>query len=791
MVVPWLRMGAVALFFAGGIVAADHIRPSAAAAWLVGAVGIGAVVTTFLAHRRRPKPGLGDLLPRLSRVSATLVLAAAMAIGFADLGLRAAALRTAALSGLDGEWVVIEGDLRSDPAPSGRATRFVIRARAVEGRPVRALMVVRAFGRAPSLSFGDRIRLHAKIRRLNEADPFEARLARRWISAQATASGAEVRVARRASNPALRLANHIRERMEALARSSRNPVGGALVLGLTIGDERLIPESVQEAFRTSGLAHLLAVSGANVAMVLGAVVVTMRALRASRRLQVLAGMASIVAFCVVTRLQPSVLRAGLMTSVALAAFFFGRGSDPLHVLGLTFVSLLAVDPGLLWSIGFQLSFAATLGILVVSPPLVEKLRRLPAGVGEVAAVGAGAQIGVLPLLASHFGQLSVVALPANLIAFPLVAAATVLGFAGGLLGLLWRPLGARVFEGAAIFASGLSAVSQAFAALPHASVGVSPIGIAMVLAACLTGGALLTRFRARRAAAAAGILAVVVAVAGWGAVRRATSPPAPGGLRLTFFDVGQGDAALVESSGGARVLVDGGPDPEAIASTLRRRRLRSLDLVAFSHPHADHVMGLASVLARFPVAAAIDPGVPSIFTDGATQHRPEDASAGDRFQIGDLTIDVLGPDPDLRASAIGQVGARPGGGALDVSSGREGSAVNDASLVLRIGWGSGCALFSGDLEEEGQRWLLQRWRRAVDCTVLKAPHHGSARLVPEFVTAVDPEFVTISAGRRNDYGHPTRRALSIFERAGARVLRTDRLGDIILEMDEQGRVKSR
>ncbi|MGH2706764.1 MAG: ComEC/Rec2 family competence protein, partial [Actinomycetota bacterium] len=251
----------------------------------------------------------------------------------------------------------------------------------------------------------------------------------------------------------------------------------------------------------------------------------------------------------------------------------------------------------------------------------------------------------------------------------------------------------------------------------------------------------------------------------------------------TFFDVGQGDAALVESPGGARVLVDGGPDPEALSSTLRRRRPRSLDLVAFSHPHADHVMGLASVLARFPVSAAIDPGVPSVFTDGMARRAPEDASAGDRFRVADLTIDVLGPDSDLRASAISYLGAPAGGG--------EGSSVNDASLVLRFGWGSDCALFPGDLEEEGQRRLLERWRRAVACTILKAPHHGSAHLLPEFVTAVDPELVTVSVGRRNEYGHPTRRALSIFERAGARVLRTDHLGDIVLEMDERGRVAVR
>jgi competence protein ComEC len=118
----------------------------------------------------------------------------------------------------------------------------------------------------------------------------------------------------------------------------------------------------------------------------------------------------------------------------------------------------------------------------------------------------------------------------------------------------------------------------------------------------------------------------------------------------------------------------------------------------------------------------------------------------------------------------------------------EGSPVNNASLVLRVSWGRGCELFTGDIEEEAQRELLDRHRSEIDCTVLKAPHHGSARLLPAFVQAVDPEWVTVSAGR-NTYGHPSPTALALFDRVGASVLRTDRLGDIVLEMDRAGKVK--
>jgi competence protein ComEC len=261
-------------------------------------------------------------------------------------------------------------------------------------------------------------------------------------------------------------------------------------------------------------------------------------------------------------------------------------------------------------------------------------------------------------------------------------------------------------------------------------------------------------------------------------------PAAPFGtpdtLRVTFFDVGEGDAALVESPSGARILIDGGRDPHQVARALRRRGFKRLDLVAASHLHADHVMGLAEVLRRFEVGLAVHPGLQAPLLRALEDAGDlEQASDREAVQLGDMTVEFLGPSPDMRIAAETPDSA---------DSQKEGSVLNDSSLVLRIQWGGECLLFTGDLEEAGQEKLLNAHRDRVACTIMKAPHHGSARLLASFVDAADPEWVAVSVGP-NDYGHPTRKALSTFERAGAKVLRTDRLEDIVLEMDREGMVR--
>ena len=758
-----------------GILVADQLRPTAIEAVLVGFAGVVLLAGAYIRHRRSGAPEAeGDLLPSLAPLAIPLLILGMAAVGFSDFGLRELARSPNLVSELEGRVVRVSGRVADDPKP-GKVTRFLLRSDKIDGRTAHLKLAIASYARTSELLLGDQIQFEAKIARLDENDEFDSRLARRSVAAEATVAGT-LRKLGPSPNPFIRASNHFRRRMTEAAERAAGGSRAGLLLGVVIGDESKISDGVKDDFRASGLSHLTAVSGANVAMVLGFIMVVLSAMGIGRRGRIAGGLFAIAMFAIITRWEPSVLRAAVMASIALAAFLFGRRATAIHGLGVAFIALVAIDPNSLWSVGFQLSFAATAGILLIGPLMLERLQRLPNLLAQALAVGASAQMAVFPLLAVHFGRLSLVALPANLLAFALVAPATVIGFAGGLVSLVSITAAAIVMKPASLCALILEKIAHLFGGSRLAQVHVPNFGAAAVVSAYLAIAAIVLLWgrRPRWARWPAAVAALVFVFTALVPIATSAAPP---GMRITFFDVGQGDAALVEDPSGARILIDGGPDPSLLARTLARRGYDRIDVVVFSHAHFDHVNGLFEVIDRFGVRVALHPGVddPLLRRAGTLQA----TSDGDAMSVGGITLQTLGPSASLQeTAAIG----------LDLHQPGEGTGLNNASVVLRVSYGSGCALFTGDLEEAGQEALLEAHPGVIDCTILKAPHHGSARLVGAFVDAVDPEWVPVSVGP-NEYGHPTKTALDVFERAGARVLRTDRLGDIVLLMDSRGIVK--
>jgi competence protein ComEC len=484
--------------------------------------------------------------------------------------------------------------------------------------------------------------------------------------------------------------------------------------------------------------------------------------------------AALVGFALVVGGQPSVLRATLMGLLLLAALLLDRESQLMNALAAAALGLLVWRPGDLWEPGFQLSFAATAGIIYVTPWLAAILseRGWPAWLATAVAVSLGAQAAVTPLMLAHFNQLSLIGVVANLAVVPLAGIATMLGMLALLVELLSSALAALLFETLWLVLVALRAMVSIAAAIPGAMVHLpapAPVVVVAWYAALALAPAAVASTRAR---VVVGALAVVIAAASiwpWLA-------PTEGMLRVTFLDVGQGDATLVELPDGPRLLVDGGPGgarrfdvgERVLAPFLWNRPVGRLDAVALSHWDIDHSGGLAAVLRRFPVGEFWESGRPpsgavdTVAALGRSGAPRRVLAAGQRLWLGRAIVTVLGPAPGPPVAA------------------------NDQSLVLRLDWRGVSLLLPGDLGAQGEAALLDR-AGPLRTLVLKVAHHGSRSSsgVP-FLRAAQPLVAVVSVGVRNPFRHPSPDTLARLEAAGARIYRTDRDGAVMLETD--GRV---
>jgi competence protein ComEC len=548
-----------------------------------------------------------------------------------------------------------------------------------------------------------------------------------------------------------------------------DPEPRGLVPALVVGDtDGLSPQVVGE-FRAAGLAHLLAVSGTNLAVVCVAVLLLLRVLRCGPRTAAAGAMVALVGFVVLAGPEPSVLRAGVMGAVGLLALAVGRQRAALPALGAAVIVLVLWDPAMAVSIGFALSVLATGGLVLIAPRWAEQLaaRGVPWGLAEALAVPAAAHLVTAPVVAGFVGEVSLVAIIANLLAAPVVALATVLGVLAAVVApvvpwfaeLLVRLAGPEA-DWLILVAGHAADVPGAVIAWPGGWLG------GLLLAGCVA--LLVAALRRRRlrvlvGAALAGLLLVVVPV-------RVIAPGwPPDGWAVVACDVGQGDATILATGDAGRaVVVDTGPEAAPLAACLDRLDVSRVPLVVLSHLHADHIGGLDAVLAGRAVGAvgvsrarvppwaweevrrkAQDTGVPVV-----------ELTAGQRLVWSELVIEVLAPDDEEVMPAAES----------------DGTEINNASLILRAVTPAGRVLLSGDVELAAQARLLDE-RVDLSADVLKVPHHGSRYTSPELFAAVRPRIAVVSVGSSNRYGHPSPVTLRMLARTGTLVLRTDTGGD--------------
>lgn len=759
-----------------------RLVPAALAAWAAAALALGwtpgqalaaaaalltlGVVLLWLrspASGRSRRPGSSGLV----RSSAAAVLVAAGAFGVA--GLRAGAVQSGPVPELarDRAYVELAGVVTSDPLRrEGQFAPYVIvrlNVRTVVGRGVTTQVrsPVLVIGEASWLGvhFGDAVSAGGRLQPAEGPD-----LAGVLISTSAP------QIVRRAGW-LYRGISGVRAGLVEAA-SGLPPAERSLVPALVDGDDSMMPAEVVEDFKTTGLTHLLAVSGSNLTLVLAFVLFVGRWCGIRGHAVTWLGVVTVVLFVLLARPEPSVLRAAAMGVVALAGLSAGGRRRGLGALSVAVMVLLLFDPWLARSLGFLLSSLATAGILLLAPAWREAMAQwMPRVLAEAVAVPLAAQVVCTPAIAAISSQVSLVGVLANLAAAPAVGPTTVLGLVAGLAAVVTEPVGHLLGHAAGVPAWWIVIVATHGAGFAGASV-TWPVGNVAVIALgvlCVGLVAAMRPLLSRRYACLA--LAAVLLVAVLRPVGRLGWPPE--GWLMVACDVGQGDGLVLNAGHDVGVVVDAGPDPDLMDSCLRRLHIDDVALVVLTHFHADHVNGLPGVLdgrqvAEIETSPLADPPdrADAVAAWAAEEGVPETvAVAGERRTVGQLQWQVLGP---IDAGSTGSGGTQ-----------EEGSAPNNASVVMLVDVMGYRLLLTGDAEPEEETAILNSGAD-LRVDVFKAAHHGSANQSSDFVFETAAPLAVISVGADNDYGHPAPETLSLFARLGAQVYRTDIDGDIAI-----------
>ncbi len=585
------------------------------------------------------------------------------------------------------------------------------------------------------------------------------------------------------AHPVLRFAERVRAAYRASMESAMPKEAAAAIFAMLFGGYEGIKPELVEAFTATGIVHILSVSGSHITL-LAAVMAWLGTLLRLRPAVTAVFVTVVVAlYCVLAGCVPPALRAGAMGLLAFFAIAMERESDARRLLALVGMALLFFEPLLAFDISFQLSFAATAGLLYLAPPFaawLSHLRFLSRFVALSLAVTLGAQLATLPLLAWYFHRLSLSSLVANIVVVPVVELVIVAGLFAGLVSFALPFLAKLIFLADSLLLGLVYESTRLLAKVPGGEVYLPTLSMQLSLA-YFAALAVLAQPEERRSAVFAWcgerrrILFAALCIAVLSAALWQISRPQE--MAVHFIDVGQGDAALVVTPHGRALMIDTGGTRDGAYDIgarvdvpyLHHYGVRRLDYIILTHAHEDHAGGAGGIVRRLPVGMVLtahEPRTEYARVLGFSLAAPEmqhmaPAEAGEHIELDGVAIDILYAPQEASTDGSG----------------------NEYSNVIRVRYGAASFLFTGDLIAAQEKAMLDEGKEP-RCTVLKVAHHGSKTSTTEaFLAAAAPRFAVISVGRDNTFGHPAAEIVERLQNAGAKIYRTDEDGAVVFRTD--------
>lgn len=708
-----------------------------------------------------------------------------------------------------GENVEITGFIASEPEINGLKVQYVIKVAeiAANGKTKRVpgrilITTLKDDSGMYFYDYGRRVVINGRLDIPSSArNPggFDYRLylAQHGVSATVFARVEDIKVFGESSGIFIRsIGLAIRKRIVEVINSSLPSQQAGLLSGILIGYREGLSKEVQDVFSDSGLSHVMAVSGANVAFLVAPLAFLFKKLYIRRAVANTAIICVLVFFVFITGFEPSVVRAVIMAIVMLLGQIARRETDIFTSIAFASLLLLIYNPFNLFNIGFQLSFAATLSLVFFYKTIRRMIsfRFLPAMLADAASVTLAAQVGVLPITAMYFNKISLVSILSNLVVVPLIEVITVLGAIMAVIGQFSIFISRLIGYINCAFLSFVLYVSKTVAYLPFATVRTTTPSVLAVILYYLAAWFLLWykpmhNIRLRLKHCIIPVISYMIILC--------LGTLLPAKLEMVFIDVGEGDSIFIKTYRGKTILVDGGGDSNGawkgtnigdstVVPFLLDWGVSKLDMVIVTHAHSDHVGGLLPVILNFKVGGIVIPG--SIMPDSSKKGM---ADIGYKeYNEGEDAFEKLVQAAKTRNIKIHEcyrgdvirLDSQTGFHVLHPKKGHpiEKSSLNNNSLVLKLYYKDVTVLLTGDIEEEAEQLLLGDGVKLC-ADILKVAHHGSdTSTTGEFLEGVKPNAAIISTGR-NKFGHPSAKVVERITSRGINLFRTDRDGGLILK----------